>query len=78
MSPMMIRVMLHFYAMREPYSGPDSAKAANQAIAELCSYGLLKESPDTINDYVATDKGRVYVEALIAVPLPVQTWVIPQ
>lgn len=28
--------------------------------------------------YTLTDRGRVYVEALMTVPLPVQVWVMPE
>ncbi len=80
MSPLKIRIMLHYYAIPRPYDG---TARAGQFISELVADGLLASaivsSPQPGDrDYNLTPRGEAYVEALIEMPLPIETWVIPE
>lgn len=78
MTPLEIEILLHYY-----YTGGEdfprrNAPAAQEAIARFLNLGLLEvASHPTGAQYHATKGVEVYVEALMAVPLPVRKWLIP-
>lgn len=87
MSPLLISMMLHFYACAERFSGPSFNSPAYRAgVQKLYRLGLIERTTAEEFrahpgwDFKATEKGGVYVGALKAVPMPVQTepeWVMP-
>lgn len=74
MTPAKLKILLHYYAT------PSDHAAINGScfpFRELVEDGLLKNSTDTkVRFYEITDRGNVYVGAVLKVPLPKQTWVV--
>jgi hypothetical protein len=72
--------LLHYYTCGVPWVAPSGGKSFDR---ELHEAGLIRpasaprpsEWPD--RKWEVTDKARVYVEAVVGTPLPVQVWVIP-
>lgn len=81
MTPLQIKMMLHYYAIAEPYSEFDSAHASSPAVVEqraaLVCAELLVPDEESPSLYQVTDRGRAYVEALQQVPMPIKKWVMP-
>lgn len=82
MSPLKIQIMLHYYALADDFRNGDfSAPAVIEALETFVRQGMLRATAFGRQRgepaYKITDKGRAYVEALKAVPLPVSRWVIP-
>ncbi len=86
MPPMKISMMLHFHYQCEGY--PNRYNTAYRNFRdELQREGMIRAvtsaeraGGDDSWIFMATDKGRVYVEALCAMPLPVRAeapWVMP-
>jgi hypothetical protein len=76
MSPLEIKIMLHFYYSPKGTDYPDgSSSAYADAIAVFRSHGILRLSENS-HIYANPEALEVYVEALMAVPLPTQKWVI--
>lgn len=89
MSPLKLQMMLHFYAVCEPFA-PEKTRtspAYTQFVRELLRDGLIerptkeqqKKCPGWA--YRATEKGRVFVQALLETPMPVAAkpkWVMPE
>lgn len=75
MSSLDIKLMLHFYAICEPYSGPEAgSRAFDESIAFLSCYEMIEPCE---YGYRATEGGAMYVDALKAVPFPERRWVMP-
>ena len=83
MSPLEIEILLHYYYCPVDYQGGDiSAPAVKNAIERFRDeLNLLEptQSMDVYHDphYRITERGRVFVEALCNMPLPVKQWVMP-
>lgn len=81
MTPLHIRMMLHYYAIATPYAEHDPFHASSIAVAEyrghLIQSGLIEEDLKSPSGYRSTARGRAYVEALCDMPLPIQKWVMP-
>jgi hypothetical protein len=81
MTPLKISILLHYYACGDDFRGGDfSAPAVREAISEFTASDLLAPTPlesDNGPEFTITERGRVYVEALRAVPLPEKRWVVP-
>lgn len=81
MTPLHIQLMLHYYAIDEPYAKGDPAHANSDAVrkyrAFLIGENMICPSSSSGSGYEATDRGRAYVEALCAVQLPIIKWVQP-
>lgn len=79
MTPLQIKMMLHYYTSADPYAKDDPWHASSDAVSlqrtMLVRDGLLGNACGT--DWVVTDRGRAYVEALCNMPLPVKKWVMP-
>src|SRR3990167_7355510 len=84
MSPLEIEILLHYYYCQGDYQDGDfSAPAVKNAIERFRDeYNLVEptQSMDVYHDphYRITERGRVFVEALCNMPLPVKTWVMPE
>lgn len=81
MTPLQIKMVLHYYAIAEPYALLDPAHANSDAVctqrALLCSDGLIEAIAGSPSGYRITPRGEAYVDAVCATPLPVSKWVIP-
>ncbi len=78
MTPLYIEIGLH-YAVRCDEFPRLAAPACKQAVADFLDRGLLKRPEiDCGRDYEPTDGLKAWVDALCAVPFPVQLWVIPE
>jgi predicted transcriptional regulator len=57
------------------------SQAVEEAIRQLIHNGMIAEAARKATDpevrFMTTEKGNVYVHALLALPFPVQKWVIP-
>lgn len=80
MTPLQIEMLLHYYSRADDYRDGDfSAPAVREALEGFKRDELLEEdkadTPRTC--YVITERGRVYIEAIRAIPLPERRWVMP-
>ena len=73
MTPLHIRLLLHYYAIAEPW--PESSGVATEYTADLVRDGLIELSPLSVSGYSATDRGRVHIDGILRLPLPI--WVSP-
>lgn len=65
MTPLQIKMMLHFYAELEPYAGPElNSLEWNQSLNSLLEWQLITPTNQV------TDRGKAYVEILMDVKLP--------
>lgn len=70
-----IEIAIHYYYT--PVDIDLSVKGVARSIKSLIVLGLLEPCPNDHGSYKATDRCGVYVEAIRALPLPVQKWVMP-
>ena len=85
MRPIDIEVLLHYYTRGDDYRDGDfSAPAVRELIDIFTSeLDLLRASMrerkfgQPMAAYEITERGKVYIEALMRVQLPVQKWVMP-
>ena len=83
MTPLMLEILLHYYYSRSDIDGI-SYQAQDLALRELeLDLGLLKSNAlipgrprQSEARFEVTDKGRVYVQMLLATPLPI--WADPR
>jgi len=70
-SPLTIGLMLHAYAICEPFPDDKDAPAVKRSLAQLCELGLLREASGIhVCGFEATLKGQAWVEMLCATPPP--------
>lgn len=81
MTPLQIFMMLHYYAIAEPYALRHPEHAESPAVREqrvlLISDGLLSREHGDVRGYRVTERGKAYVETLMAVQVPICKWVQP-
>ena len=83
MSLLEIEILLHYRWSPHDYREGDlSAPAVREYINRFRDdWNLLEHStndPRNTAAYRLTERGQVFVDALCAVPLPVQVWVMPK
>lgn len=66
MTPLQIKMMLHYYAIAEPYGAQDPRHAESETVKEqrriLIEAGLLEPRPHTASLFGCTERGLAYVE----------------
>lgn len=83
MTPLHINIMLHHYAIAEPYGThqPEhqSSTAVRQYHAELVAKDMLKVEITAPSGYTVTERGMVYIAALthLELPISVTEWRMP-
>src|ERR1700758_4389179 len=84
MTPLEISIALHYHTRSDQFrEGDFSGTAVQEALAMFVAAGLLEEKGWSMRgtfrqpNYQATGGLKVYVEALCAVPLPVNVWQMP-
>jgi len=78
-SPLEIQILLHYYVSRADHPNL-GYPALHDVVENFLSKGLLVERQQGDSGdgaYEITDGGRLYVQTLMDVPLPVQKWVMP-
>ena len=82
MTPLQIKMMLHYYACTNPYAEHEPFHAKAPAVVEqrewLVADGLLKVEPSIDATFVITERGRAYVDFLCGMPLPISKWIMPE
>lgn len=81
-SPLERAILAHYYCSPEPYMGGSEnwSIPVNQAVDRFLEMGLLEAKAVAgggVKIFPNSAALQVYMEALSAVPLPVQRWVIP-
>lgn len=71
-----LRTLSHIEVMLRIYWSPEAFDIRPDIISDLILEQLICDSP-TRRGYCATDRGKVYCEAIRDVPLPVQKWSMP-
>lgn len=74
-SPLAISMLLHFYAVREPYHKGHPGMwppAQKQVLADFIRHGLIKTT-ECSHDFDVTDKGHAVIEQLKAVMAEVRS-----
>ena len=81
MTPLEIEILLHYGTRAYEYRDGDlSAPAVRETIdAFRDRLGLLEKNkrPSQMAAYQLTDRGMVYMRALMDVPLPIMVWQMP-
>lgn len=80
MTPLHIQIAIHYHVSRGPYAHGTphgNSTATNNFTDELYRAGLLRWNEEQ-QCFEGTEACKVWVNALCAVPLPVQQWVIPK
>jgi hypothetical protein len=76
MTPYQIEVCLWYYSRALDWEGMD-APIWPSVRDTFLSLGLLQQSHDINKSYEATPRLKAYVEGLMSMPLPTQSWTIP-
>ena len=83
MTPLQVRMMLHFYTTPVPYAQENPPHANSQAVIDqracLHHHGLIEAANnfDGSPGWRCTDRGKAYIEAVCAVQVPICKWVQP-
>ena len=80
MSPLEIRIMLHYFYSPEDWSGQEDEQFVSTILNRFVRMGLLEQAADGYEcaQYKITEKGTAYVEMLKDVPIPVVAYVDPR
>jgi len=89
MTPLEIEILLHYKTHIGDYRSGDFWEPKVCKFIHACrtELGLLRKStPDDhkrdcanrTSVYVLTDRGKMYIDAVCAVPLPIQKWIMPE
>lgn len=73
MSPFELRFLLHCYYSPEPFEAITN-KVIGDFAEQMLTEGILLKAEEK-NCYTVTEKGRVWVERILATPQPIQKWV---
>lgn len=82
MTPFELEILLHmYYTPTKPDAFVRRARILPQTLCALITDGVIEECPVKEPDYCEyrlTERGKVYIEHVLAVPLPVVKWVLPE
>jgi hypothetical protein len=80
-SPLHWHILLWYYSRQVKYANTDPDHSNSRAVRDytnqLIAHGLIQSYDDDTDIYVATGRGRALVEFLFSLPLPIQSWHIP-
>ena len=74
MSPLQIRILLHYYAIVGDYKG----NTPDNFIHELGEMDMLERAYEKDRQWKLAERGLFYVKYLLSIPLPEQVFVIKQ
>jgi hypothetical protein len=73
MTPLHIQLLLHFYAIAEPYAKHDPQHAESSAVRDytenLVMMGLIYPDRISPSGYRATECGEAFIKRLLATPI---------
>lgn len=80
MTPLQVEILLHYWYCPDDFKLHSEGNAGKKKFCEeLVRLGILSKASKGTNFYEANMEAlRPYVEAVLAVPLPVQVWVVPE
>jgi hypothetical protein len=81
MTPLHWQMLLHYYAIAEPYASGHPGHANSLVVkaytADLLESELIRPDPTSGSGYRATDRGEALVDHITNLPLPEKVWVMP-
>ncbi len=82
MTPLEIEIILHYYARANDYrdgdiSAPSVRETIDRFLEDEDILGSYPPCPESPRKYHLTERGRIFVEALCALPLPEKHRVMP-
>lgn len=81
MTPLHWQMLLHYYAIAEPYAAHDPGHANSLAVKdytdELLESDLIRHDPSSGSGYRTTDRGEAMVDHIVNLPLPEKVWRMP-
>lgn len=80
MTPLLIEMLLHYHYSGVDYrEGDFQAPSVREGIDWLRDEARMIENDDESRrrTYKLSERGEIYVKALMTVPLPVQVWAMP-
>ncbi len=81
MTPFELDILLHYYAIREDHPVVDRQPPIwPETCDAFLNEGLIEIIPVVQRQYCTyrlTERGKAYIEHVLAVPLPVVKWVLP-
>jgi hypothetical protein len=75
-TPMQMAILMRYYVERWPATDAADTERSATDTAHLFRLGLLRSRSD--GAYETTERAAVYLEAILALPLPEQRWVMPE
>jgi hypothetical protein len=76
MTPYEITMLLEIYCgSDDPSATPSPLK--DETLAKFARFGLTQKASNCARGYQATERAKVYIDALCSTPWPVQRWVMP-
>lgn len=75
MSPYEIELLLHFHTRPDPLATFSDSPLLGETLSRFCHAGLLNQRD---GHYTEGPALACWVEAVCAIPAPVQTWSIPK
>ena len=77
LTPLKIELLLHIYALAEPFDHPNGP-AWEEAKHEFLQNVLAVYTPETECGMRLTRKGRMFIKMILATPLPLESYVDPR
>ncbi len=81
MTPLHWQMLLHYYAIAEPYAADNPGHANSLAVRaytqELLDEELIRRDQKSGSGYRATDRGEALVDHIVNLPLPEKVWRMP-
>ncbi len=75
--PGAMMLLLHIHSSPAPYGGLGNEAFIDKCLQRLLDLGLIQ--PRMVNtERKVTERGRMFVEMILATPLPEQRWVDPR
>jgi len=79
MSPLEIKIMLHYFVRVDDYDGPENSVLLTRTCVGFVKNDLLRQGTDVAGPkYVISPKGEAYVHMLQDIPVPVVQYVDPR
>jgi len=72
MSPLQIRILLHYHSHIDDYAGGELGSFVN----ELVNMDMLERACESKRYWKLTNRATAYIEYILNVPLPIQEWKI--
>jgi len=76
-TPNDLEVLLHYYVSPTPHPRL-TASAVQESISRFLTNGILEKSDVWDSGYTVTNRGKAWLEMLLATPYPVYVWADPR